>query len=395
MKKSLFYLGCFLFVFTLFFAPLSVNAEEKEENQALSLTAESGILMEATTGKIIYEKEADAQKPPASVTKIMTLLLIFEDLADQKMKLEDEVTVSAHAASMGGSQVFLETGEVQTVDTLIKCITVSSGNDAAVAMAEHVCGSEEAFVSRMNEKAKELGMNHTNFVNCCGLDVDGHVTTARDIALMSRELTTKYPDIFNYSTIWMDEFTHKTAKGESVFGLSNTNKLLKHYQGCNGLKTGSTSKAKFCISATASRNDVSLIAVVMACPDSKSRSADISSMFDYGFANVNIYEDGQPLDDWKKIEVAGGQVKSVPIHSDNSFTYMMLKNETEHEITKKIRIVDPLRAPVAKNEVIGEIEYYMDGEVIGTMPIYASEQVEEKDYLFSLKKLWNQLRLDT
>lgn len=219
-------------------------AGQGTKDQTLTLSAESAILMEASTGKILYEKNSEERKPPASVTKVMTLLLIFEAIKEGKAALTDEVTVSAYAASMGGSQVFLEAEEMQTVETLIKCIAVSSANDACVAMAEYLYGSEEAFVGKMNEKAKELGMNQTHFINCCGLDADGHETSAKDIALMSKELTNKYPEVFTYSSIWMDEFTHKTKKGESVFGLSNTNKLLRNYEGCNGLKTGSTQQGK-------------------------------------------------------------------------------------------------------------------------------------------------------
>ena len=391
MKKPLFVLTivlCILF-------PIRVQAEETISDQSLELTAESAFLIEATTGKVIYEKNADVKKAPASVTKIMTLLLIFEDLNNGKISLQDQVTVTSHAASMGGSQVFLEEGESQSVDTLIKCIAVSSGNDAAVAMAEHLSGSEEAFVERMNQKAEKLEMKNTHFVNCCGLDAEGHMTTAKDIAIMSRELTMKYPDIFRYSSIWMDEFIHKTAKGESVFGLSNTNKLLKTYHGCNGLKTGSTSKAKFCISATATRKDISLIAVVMGCPDSKSRSKDVSQMFDYGFANVTLYEDANPLGDWKKVDITGGEKESVKIRSIDSFTYTLLKNEAEKEISKKVRILEKIKAPVNKDEIIGEIDYRIDGNVIGTVPIYAAEDVKEKTYLFSLKTIWDYLRLDT
>lgn len=372
---------------------LPIYAEKTDENRILDLSAESAILMEASTGKIIYEKEADVKKPPASVTKIMTLLLIFEDLDKGKITLEDNVTVSDYAASMGGSQVFLEKGESQTVDTLIKCIAVASANDGCVAMAEHLEGSEAAFVERMNKKAKELGMENTNFVNCCGLDADGHLTTAKDIAIMSRELTGKYPDVFNYSSIWMDEFTHKTAKGESVFGLSNTNKLIKNYNGCNGLKTGSTSKAKFCLSATATRNNISFIAVVMGCPDSKKRMADVSSMLDFGFSNVSVYEDKNPLGEWKQTDIKGGEKNSLAIHSDDSYRYIMLKSEAGKEVKKNVRILTELKAPVKKDEIIGEIDYQLDGKVIGTIPIYASETVKEKTYLFSIKTLWEEMML--
>ncbi len=374
---------------------MPVLAQELKNDDSIAVNAESAILMEASTGTVIYEKNADEARPPASVTKIMTLLLIFEDLKKEKIALDDQVTISSYAASMGGSQVFLEAGEVQTVETLIKCICVSSANDGCVAMAEHLNGSETAFVERMNEKAKELGMQKTHFVNCCGLDADGHVTSARDIALMSRELTMKYPDIFQYSTIWMDEFVHKTAKGESVFGLSNTNKLLKEYQGCNGLKTGSTSKAKFCLSATATRNDISLIAVVMACPDSKTRTQEVSKMLDYGFANIFVYEDKRPLDGMIKTEITGGESKTVDIFCKDFFKTILLKTQEEGSITKQVRIANNLKAPIKKNEVIGEIDYMLNGEVIGTIQIYTKQAVKEKTYSFVLEGLWRQLLLDT
>lgn len=383
MKKILL-LNVLLMVFMIH---LPLYAQEENTYTDMELTAESALLMEATTGKVIYENNADVQKPPASVTKVMTLLLIFEDLESGKIKLEDEVTVSPYAASMGGSQVFLEAGEVQTVETLIKCIAVASANDGCVTMAEHLSGSEEAFVNRMNEKAKELKMENTHFVNCCGLDADGHVTTARDIALMSRELTTKYPEIFNYSTIWMDEFTHKTNKGESVFGLSNTNKLIKTYPGCNGLKTGSTSKAKFCISATAAKNKVSMIAVVMGCPDSKSRIKDVSAMFDHGFANVSIYEDTNPLDDMTETDIIGGESDKVKIQKPDSFSYALLKEDMGKEIIKKVRIMENLQAPVKKDEIIGEVEYHLEGNSIGTIPIRTAEGVKKMTYSYALKKI--------
>jgi D-alanyl-D-alanine carboxypeptidase (penicillin-binding protein 5/6) len=377
---------------------LSVNAEQKTEETkgneteaTLDLSAESAILMEASTGKILYEKNSEEQKPPASVTKVMTLLLIFEALDSGKLSLDEEVTVSTYAASMGGSQVYLESGEVQTVDTLIKCIAVASANDACVAMAEHISGSEEAFVQQMNVRAKELSMTDTNFVNCCGLDTDGHVTSAKDIALMSRELTVKHPEIFDYTTIWMDEFTHKTNKGESVFGLSSTNKLLKNYEGCTGLKTGSTSQAKFCLSATATRNNISLIAVVMACPDSKSRLKDASALLDYGFANVTLYEDPEPGDGIGTISILGGKQRTVAYQTPDTFTYALTAKEDSSQIQKEIKITENLRAPVAKGETIGEVEYSLQGEPIGAVPIRAAEAVEKSSFLSSYGQLWRQL----
>ena len=234
------------------------------------ITAPSAILMEASTGTVICEKNADEPRNPASVTKIMTLILIFDALQSGKIRLTDEVVTSAHAKSMGGSQVFLEEGEIQTVETLIKCIVIASGNDASVAMAEFIGGDEGTFVKMMNERAKGLGMEHTKFIDCCGLtDSPEHVTTARDIALMSRELITKYPQITNYTTIWMENITHVTKQGTKEFGLSNTNKLLKMATNfeVTGLKTGSTSIAKYCLSATAKKDGVELIAAIMAAPD--------------------------------------------------------------------------------------------------------------------------------
>ena len=225
----------------------------------VDISAPSALLMEASTGQVIYEKDADSKRPPASVTKVMTLLLIFDALQEGKIRLEDEVPTSEYAASMGGSQVFLEPGEVQTVETLIKCISVASGNDACVCMAEYICGNEQEFVNQMNERAKGLGMENTHFVNCNGLDADGHVTTARDIALMSRELINTYPQIFDYCNIWMEDITHTTKKGSTQFGLTNTNKMIRQYEYATGLKTGSTSLAKFCISATARKDDTDLI----------------------------------------------------------------------------------------------------------------------------------------
>ena len=260
----------------------------------VALSAPSALLMEASTGTIIYEKDAHSILHPASITKIMTLILIFDALDTQKISLDDVVTVSEHAASMGGSQVFLEPGETQTVDTLIKCISVASANDACVAMAEFIAGSEDAFVAQMNERAAGLGMKDTNFVNCCGLDVDNHMTSAYDVALMSRELITKYPQIHNYSTIWMENITHVTKKGSSEFGLTNTNKLIKQYAYATGLKTGSTGLAKYCVSATAEKDNIKLIAVIMAAPDYKVRFADASALLDYGFSVCRLYQDTTP-----------------------------------------------------------------------------------------------------
>ena len=283
-------LGIFILaVLSLFFAaPFSyaqskapAGSTESSSGQAVNLTAKAAVLIEGNSGEIILEKNKDTELVPASITKIMTLTLIMEALEEGKIQLTDSVSVSEYAASMGGSQVFLEPNETQTVDTMIKCISIASANDAAVAMAEKIAGSEPNFVKKMNEKAKELGMKHTQFKNCTGLDDDiksGHFSSAYDVGLMSRELIMKHPGISKYSTVWMDTITHKTKKGESQFGLTNTNKLVRFYDGITGLKTGSTSKAKYCLSATAKRNGLNLIAVVMAAPDHKVRFSEALSL---------------------------------------------------------------------------------------------------------------------
>ena len=265
-----------------------MQTEKDANNASLDITAKAAVLIENNSGRILYQKEKDKKLIPASITKIMTLLLIFEALEQKKISLNDSVSVSEYAAKMGGSQVFLEPGETQTVNDMIKCISIASANDAAVAMAEFIAGSENAFVKKMNQKAKALGMKNTHFRNCNGLDdtiESGHYSSAYDVALMSRELVSRHPDISKYSTVWMDEITHSTKKGETKFGLTNTNKLIRTYSGITGLKTGSTSKAKYCLSATAKRNGISLTAVVMAAPDHKIRFAQAASLLDYGFAN--------------------------------------------------------------------------------------------------------------
>ena len=278
--------------------PLEISADEEESKQdeetgqaEIDISAPSAVLMEASTGTVIYEKDADTARPPASVTKVMTMLLIFDALEAGSIHLEDEVTTSEYAASMGGSQVFLEPGEIQTVDTMLKCIAVASANDACVAMAEYICGSEEEFVRKMNERAKGLGMDNTNFVNCNGLDAEGHVTSARDIALMSRELIAKYPQFHDYSMIWMENITHNTSKGTSEFGLTNTNKLVRQYEYATGLKTGSTGEAKFCVSATGEKNGIEMIAVVMGAETSKERFADAVKLLNHGFGKCQLYTD--------------------------------------------------------------------------------------------------------
>lgn len=354
-----------------------------EDNAGLAISAETGVIMEASTGKVLFEKDADTKLPPASVTKVMTLLLIFDALNSGQIKLEDNVTTSEYAASMGGSQVFLEPGETQTVDTMIKCISVASANDACVAMAELIGGSEEAFVEKMNERAAGLGMENTHFVNCNGLDTDGHETTARDIALMSRELITKYPQIHNYSMIWMENITHSTAKGTSEFGLSNTNKLIRQYEYATGLKTGSTSKAKFCLSATAKKDDIEMIAVVMAEPDSKTRVKDAIAMLNYGFGKCNRYVDEKVLEKPVKAQVVKGTEKAVDGEAKGRFQYIDVSGADLSTIEKKTKLKE-VKAPVKKGDVIGKVVYSLNGETIGETEITAKKNVPEMTFLTAL-----------
>ena len=375
MKKCLtMLLGIILFLQDL----VVVCAEEP-----LDLSAKTAVIMEAETGTILYEKEADTALPPASVTKVMTLLLIFDALAEGKITIEEEVTTSEYAASMGGSQVFLEAGEKQTVDTLIKCIAVASGNDACVAMAEKISGSEDLFVQKMNERARELGMENTNFVNCNGLDADGHVTSAKDIALMSRELIIKYPQIFEYTKIWMENITHVTAMGSSEFGLTNTNKLIRQYEYATGLKTGSTSKAGFCLSGTAKKDDIQMIAVVMGEPDSKTRTKDVIAMLNYGFGKCDIYTDENVLEEKVYAEVVRGKTDIVEGFCEFPFKYVDFEGRALNEIQKTIEL-NEVHAPVQEGDMIGKVVYSLGEEIIGTVPILANESVPEQTFVDAL-----------
>lgn len=380
MKK--FFSFIISFILILSSVHISVAADE------LDLTSKSAILMEASTGKIIYEHNHDEILRPASITKIMTLILIFDAIHDGRIKMDDTVTVSEHAASMGGSQVFLEAGETQTVETLIKCIAIASANDACVAMAEYIDTSEENFVAHMNERAKGLSMTNTNFVNCCGLDADNHVTTARDVALMSKELINKYPEIHNISTIWMDTITHVTRRGESDFTLTNTNKLIKQYEWATGLKTGSTSLAGFCLSATAKRNDIELISVVMASKDGKSRVADSIKLLNYGYSLCQMYKDSN-MPKIPSPGISGGMIKELVCEYSDNFSYLFTEKYDEALITKDFEFIDGLKAPVKEGDVVGQLCYKYNGTLIGTIDVKSSVTVKKagyKDYFSFLAK---------
>ena len=358
---------------------------EQTSDTAVEVTAPSAILMEMTTGTVLYEKDADTARPPASVTKVMTMLLIFDALAEGKIQLEDEVTTSEYASSMGGSQVFLETGEKQTVETLLKCISVASANDACVAMAEYISGNEEEFVRQMNLRAEGLGMKHTHFVNCNGLDAEGHETSAHDIALMSRELLLKYPEIHNYCTIWMENITHTTSKGSSEFGLTNTNKLIRQYEYATGLKTGSTGKAKFCVSATAEKNDVSLIAVIMGAEDSKARFKDAVTLLNYGFGKCQMYTD-ENMPSLDPISVTGGIQESISLEYEKKFTYLDTTGANLNAVTSRLQIPDKVNAPVKKGDTVGQRIYYLDEKEIGSVNLLAEETVKKAGFFDYLRK---------
>ena len=396
-KRLIMCIMCLILIFTSVYAGMSrvtCIAQERTqgENSGIELKSPSAILMEASTGQVIYEKDADTSLHPASITKIMTLILIFDAIKDGKIGLDDEVTVSEYAASMGGSQVFLEAGEKQTVDTMIKCISMASANDACVAMSEYIAGTESTFVAKMNERATGLGMNNTNFVNCCGLDTDGHMSTARDIALMSRELITKYPQIHDYSTIWMDTIIHSTRRGDSEFGLTNTNKLIKQYEWATGLKTGSTGLAKCCLSASANKDGIDLIAVIMAAPDSKTRFAEAVNLLNYGFNTCDIYkDDGMPL--LENIRISKGKKDYVNCRYEKEFSYMFINPVNHEDISKELHINENIAAPVYEGDTIGTLEYYYNGEKIGSVNVISSENIEKADFLTQIKKAWQAVEM--
>lgn len=404
MKKLLAYIGVFILLFQTTVNIVAVETEtfpvtaevleetaasvETDNSADLGITAQACVLMEASTGEIIYSKNPDEALRPASITKIMTLILIFDALEEGKIKLDDLVTTSAYAKSMGGSQVFLEEGETQTVETMIKCIVIASGNDASVAMAEHLCGSETEFVNQMNQRAQGLGMTSTHFEDCCGLTESAtHLTSAKDVAIMSRELITKYPQIHNYSSIWMENITHVTPKGTSEFGLANTNKLLKQYEWCNGLKTGSTSLAKYCVSATASKDGIDLIAVIMAAPDYKVRFSEAKTLLTYGYNICKLYCD-ENTDILPDLIINGGVREETPVEYEKEFSYLSTDGADLSGITKEIQLNHQMEAPILKGDIVGQAVYYLNGTEIGTVNILCKEDVEKAGFLDYWKKIW-------
>ena len=336
-----------------------------EQLPAVDLVSSSAVLMEKETGQLLYEKEAHQRMEPASVTKIMTLLLIMEALDAGRIRREDPVTISSTAAGMGGSQVYLEEGEQMSAGELIKCITVVSGNDAAVAMAEHLAGSETAFVAQMNQRAQELGMADTTFINCTGLPAQGHLTSAHDIALMARELILKHPGIREYTTIWMDSIR------DGEFGLTNTNRLIRFYNGATGLKTGYTDTAQYCMAATAERDGMELIAVVMEAPTSPQRLDDAKALLDQGFASytlTNVYPDA-PL---AAIPVLLGDCAQVQPQLERDCRLLVRRGE-ESAVTTQVELPADLEAPVEQGQRLGELTVYVNGELRDTIPIVSAQ----------------------
>ncbi len=377
-KATLCYVMCFIFVLMM---PIKAYAVPEVE-------APSYILMEASTGQIICEQNAGERRSPASITKIMTLLVIFDHLGTGRVKLDSEVVTSAYAKSMGGSQVFLEEGEVQTLETIIKCIAVASGNDASVAAAEYIAGSEAEFVKLMNQRAEDMGLTDTHFEDCCGLsDSDNHYTSAKDVAVMSRELITKYPQVLDYTRIWMEDITHETQKGSSNFTLSSTNKLLKMYEWTTGLKTGSTSKALYCLSATASKDHIDLIAVVMGSPMNKTRFQDAMALLNYGYSVSALYEDPNE-EKLPSLPVKGGVQESAALTYQKPFRYLDIQGSDLNSIEKTISLPPQLNAPIKRGDAVGEAIYKLNGERIGSVSILADVTIDKAEYKDYLMKVW-------
>lgn len=363
----------------LFVCLLSYPLSAAAATDSALVSAPAAVLMEASTGKILYEKKIHEQRPCASITKVMTLLLVLEAVDSGKLKPDDTITASEHAASMGGSDIWLEPGETMSAGDMIKATTVASANDAAVALAEHLCGSEEAFVAQMNARAKQLGMNDTVFKNCNGLDEDGHITSAYDVALMSRELI-KHRKIFDYTSIWLDSL--RGGKTQIV----NTNKLLKTYNGITGLKTGTTDDAGCCISATAERDGMSLIGVVLGAETGKQRFADAAALLDYGFANFAVKELKVPKNLPETVEVEGGMEKTAPLSCDISAAIVVNK-ASDDEAHYEISLPETLSAPVEQGEKVGSVACKVGGET-KSFDVISAAEVPRAAFMPVLNSVW-------
>ena len=372
------------FLLALFIAITQVSIIFADTEEAkLDIVSKSAILMDASTGKILYEKNSHEKLPPASVTKVMTMLLICEALESGKIKEDDDVEISETAASMGGSQIFLEPGEIQKVDTLLKSIAVASANDACVAMAEYVGGSVEEFVVLMNKRAKELGMNDTNFVNTNGLPVDNHYTSAYDIALMSKELL-RHKKISKYLTTWMDEVV--VGKKQAKIGISNTNKLVKHYTGATGVKTGFTQQAKYCLSASALRNNTHLIAVTLCAETSPIRFKDATSLLNYGFANYETVKICGANEKIATVKFEKGEKENVDLVAKDDLC-VLIKKGGNKDFKKKVTIKQDLKLPIEKNTELGVVKVYIGKELVGETKIINTEDINKASYLQMLKRV--------
>lgn len=366
MKKVTCFIVMIVLLATLF--PFACFADQ--EQAVIDLACPSAILIERSTGEILYEKDADTKRPMASVTKIMTLLLIMEALEQSRFSPEDMVTCSEHAVSMGGSQIYLKEGESLSVSDMIKAIAVSSANDAAVAMGEYVAGSDSAFIKMMNDRASELKMTNTHFENCTGLDAENHFSTARDISVMSAELL-KHDMIRDYTTIWMDTLR------DGTFGLSNTNKLVRFYEGCTGLKTGSTSKALYCMSASAKRNNMELIAVVLASPTSPKRFEDAKKLLNYGFAGYELYSKEVELPE--SIKAIGAKEENVSVTGTEKVSILVEKGAGS-KINVDIKMDENVTAPAEKGTQVGSVSFVMGEEILRNYPIVLSDNVEKASF---------------
>lgn len=375
MKRWIAFLLSVLFVcvpvFSLRGAETGTRLPSVSAGGELKLDAKGAILMEAETGTVLYEYNAEASLYPASVTKIMTMLLVMEALDEGRITEEDAVTASENACSYGGTQIYLELGETMTLRDLLKAVCINSANDAAVALAEYVGGSEQAFVERMNRRAEELGMKNTNFVNPCGLPAPDHYTCAYDVALMTRELL-NHPHILDYTGIWMDSLRN------GGFGLANTNKLLKTYQGMTGMKTGYTEEAGHCLSATATRGDMTLIAVVLGGETGKGRFSSASALLDYGFASYTVVRrDVGPL---QPLPVIKGKADLVPVAAEGSLTLVMKKGKTS-DLTVEVSVEESLQAPVSVGQVVGRVRFLNGGDEVLSVPVVATASVEKAGFL--------------
>ena len=381
MKKALI-AGFLVLAVGLSSAAVPSYAEENSKpgggssQEELAPSARSAILLDADTGTIIYEKNSHDKLPPASITKVMTMLLTMEAIDEGQLKWTDKVRTSEYAASMGGSQIFLEPGEEMTVDEMLKGIAMASGNDASVAMAEKIAGSEEGFVKMMNEKAAELGMKDTHFVNCNGLPAENHYTSAHDIAVMSRELL-KYDQITKYTGAYQD---YLRKDSEKPFWLVNTNKLVRFYTGADGLKTGYTSEAKFCLSATAKRDGLRAVAVVMGAPDTKTRNNEVSRMFDYAFSQYTMHSIYKPGEVLGIVKVQKGNVPEISIQAEKDYSVLVKKGVKNPDIRHEIQLDPNVKAPVAAGQVIGKLSVYQGEQLVKEFELTSPVEVEKAGF---------------